>query len=68
MGTFKDRVRIQFWLNNKQYAQRTVFFVPRVGDEIRLSDHKIYIIKRVVWIYDEEDHDHSRVNVEIEEI
>ena len=68
MDSFKKRVTIQFWLENKRHAQRAVFHVPRVNDEIRLADNKFYTIKRVVWIYDEEDHVHSRANVEIEKI
>ena len=68
MNHLKKRVAVHFILANELFAQRTVYHVPRAGDEARLFNAKIYTIKRVVWVYDEEDHVHSRVNVEIEEV
>lgn len=38
-------------------------FVPRVGDEIRLDEDTFYTVTKVVWVYDEPDHPHHRVNL-----
>lgn len=67
MHDFKKKITIHFILKNKLYAQRSVFYVPRVGDEIRLLAERFYTVKKIVWVYDEEDHIHSRVNIGIEE-
>ncbi len=74
------RASIHFFVGNKEYAMRTWFYVPRVGDEVVLghgTDRKSYCIERVVWGNDEEDWfarnyaetaTPQRVNIEIKEI
>jgi hypothetical protein len=65
MNDFKKKVTIHFILKNKLHAQKIVYHIPRVGDEIRLLDERFYTVKKIVWVYDEPDHVHSRVNIEI---
>lgn len=40
--------------------------VPRIGEEIRLSGGIFHKVVEVVWVYDEPDHSHQRVNVRVE--
>jgi len=68
MKELKQQVTIKFFLGNKEYAQRTAFHVPNVGNEIRLRNGEYYSVKRIVWVYDEPEHVHSRVNIEIKQI
>lgn len=54
-------------VSGKLIAQKTIFYVPRVGDEIRLSEKEFYLVVKVVWCYDE-DSVFSRVNIGIKKI
>ncbi len=47
----------------KVIFKKILFQVPRVGDEIRIFDAKIYQVTKVVWIYDETDFPLGRVNL-----
>lgn len=42
-------------------------FVPRVGDEIRLSGERYYRVTVVVWVFDEPGPD-QRVNIGVTDI
>lgn len=42
--------------------------VPRVGDEVRMSEEKYFRVTRVVWVYDEPDAVGQRVNIALEPI
>ncbi len=37
--------------------------VPRVGDELRITNKLFAIVKRVIWVLDEPDHTYKRVNL-----
>ena len=63
----KEKVTIHFILDNEIWAQRTVYFVPRVGDEVRFND-RFFSVLKVVWPQDEQNHIHSRANIQIEEV
>lgn len=64
MSESKQTARIHFILDNQIWAQRTVYFVPRVGDEVRF-DGRIFLVAHIVWPMDEENYPRSRVNIEI---
>lgn len=49
-------------------ARKTLSFVPRVGDEIRLAEDKYYKVTLVVWVYDEPDRPYQRVNIGVEDV
>lgn len=47
----------------KMLAKPTVPHCPRVGDEIRLSGPRYYKVDLVVWVFDEPENPHQRVNI-----
>lgn len=62
---------IVHFINPKQagvFSRNVVQHTPRVGDELRFSGERYFIVKRVVWCYDEpkDGLDRERANVEIE--
>jgi len=46
-----------------EVARHLSYFVPRVGDEIRLREGEFYTVTLVVWCFDEPDHPFTRVNI-----
>lgn len=44
---------------------RTVYHVPRVGDELRISENLYFEVTAVVWVYDEEVYPFARANIGI---
>lgn len=44
-------------------AKMLLYFVPRVGDEIRIAGDRYYKVTDVVWCYDEPEAKFSRVNI-----
>lgn len=64
----KKQVQIHFIYENKIIAKKTEFYIPRVGDEIRLRSKIFYKVKKVVWTYDEDDCSYSRVNIGVVKI
>ena len=64
---YKKEVYVHF-INNKKVVKRVVIrHIPRVGDTLRFGEFDFFIVKTIVWIYDEEDSLYTRVNIKIEE-
>lgn len=64
----KQIVRINFFLDQKHWATRFLYNVPRVGDELRFSGDLFFKVQRIVWPMDEEKNRHERCNIEIAEV
>ena len=60
-----DKIQIRYFVDGKEYANRSTAFVPRVGDEVKLSDDVVYAIVRVVWI---ENGRPAHVAIDIEKV
>ena len=58
------KIRVDFWLDGKQYAQRQDIYIPVIGDEVRFHN-VVYKIVHRIWIYDEK---YPRVAVTMEKI
>jgi hypothetical protein len=52
--------------DGKMLTQRYMRAVPRVGDELRLTEATYYRVTLVVWCMDEDGHGVERVNVGVE--
>lgn len=42
--------------------------VPRVGDELRISDKNYWKVNSVIWCLDEDDSPYTRINLGVEKI
>ena len=57
------KVLIHFILENKIRMKVSANFVPRLGEEVRMSDNEFYEVGQVVWAMDEPDALYERVNI-----
>lgn len=62
------KVLIMGFCGNKKIMHHIENRVPRIGDKVRLSEKSFYRVIDVVWIYDESDHRHDRVNIDLKHI
>ena len=62
------KILIHFLQGRKLITKKLTSYVPRVGDEIRLSKERFYKVTYAVWAYDEDESSFERVNLEIEKI
>jgi hypothetical protein len=65
---YRKIVLVHWFVKNKLYSKHTMLHVPRKGDEVRLYKNKIFIVKRIIWIFDEESSITSRANIELDEL
>ena len=64
----QQSVRCHFFIDNKAYAFRALYYVPRQGDELGFDDpSKHYTVERVYWVVPGDD-DRQRVNIELKAI
>jgi len=72
MNELQKQIKIHFidinTKSDKVIAIKTEYYVPRVGDEIRLSENLFYKVEMVVWIYDEPMEKFSRVNIGVSKV
>ena len=66
-------VRVHYCLKEtgqavKKYAERTIYHVPRVGDEIRFDTAEFYVVTRVIWAMDEIEYPRERCNITMERL
>lgn len=53
------------------HSKNIVSNVPRTRDEVRfggVGNEEIFVVTRIVWVYDEPDNPYHRVNVGIERV
>lgn len=68
--TPQETVCIHFILNNTLLFKRYEKHIPLSGDEIRVGgkgNEKFYTVGRRVWVFDEPENPHQRINIEITE-
>lgn len=69
MSDLKKQILIHFVIGGEGgIIKKLLYHVPRIGDEVRLIKNKrinYYIVKRIVWVYDEPGCINSRVNIEM---
>lgn len=53
---------------NSTVLRGRLSFVPRVGDELRISDFTYLKVERVVWLLDEGGASGQRVNIDVSPI
>lgn len=62
---------IHFILNNKIILKQYNEHCPVIGDEIRIggkNNEKFYKVICRIWVYDEPDCPHQRINIGLEKI
>jgi hypothetical protein len=62
----ENKVHLHFIVENELIYKQMVNHVPRIGDEIRFTDEKVYTVTRIVWAYDEPNVPCGRANVGLE--
>jgi len=66
--TQEQKVSIYFVMDNEDYAFKNWFHVPSVGDEVMLSDNKVYRVVRRCWVPRGVRHIGQVINIEIEAV
>ena len=62
------KVKVHFFVDDKCWAARFIYHVPRVGDEVRFHGDKYFTVKMLVWPMDEEECPHERCNIVLEKV
>jgi len=60
--------KVHGYLSGKRVINWRMQHLPRLGDEVRISDDKYGVVKQVVWCMDEDDKEGQRVNLRIEKL
>ncbi len=60
--------KVHGYLGGKRVINWRMQPLPRLGDEVRISDDKYGVVKQVVWCMDEDDKEGQRVNLRIEKL
>ncbi len=72
MNELKKQIKIHFIdidkKSSKVIAIKTEYYVPVVGNEIRLSENLFYKVEKIVWVYDEPEAGFSRVNIGVSKV
>ena len=63
-----ETILVMGFCGKKKVMHHLVKHAPRKGDTVRLSESSYYKVKEVCWCYDEPEHRHTRVNVELGKI
>jgi hypothetical protein len=50
----------------RMVSKQATRFPPEVGDEIRLNNNTFYACVSKVWVYDEPECPHARLNMRVE--